>query len=37
MERDLDELDDILLNQMLLSELDGFLTGIIVSPDEVAP
>lgn len=37
----LDELDDILLNQfddgMLLSELDGYLTGLIVSPDLVPP
>lgn len=37
----LDELDQLLLNQfdegMLLSELDGFLTGIIVSPDMVPP
>ncbi|GLV28368.1 hypothetical protein TomTYG75_08910 [Sphingobium sp. TomTYG75] len=37
----LDELDDLLINQfdegMLLSELDGFLTGIIVSPDMVPP
>lgn len=37
----LDELDELLLNQfdegMLLSELDGFLTGIIVSPDMVHP
>lgn len=37
----LDELDDILCNQiddgMLLSELDGFLTGVIVSPDLVPP
>ncbi|CAN5530524.1 YecA family protein [soil metagenome] len=35
----LDELDSILLNQldegMLLSELDGYLTGLIVSPDLV--
>ncbi|MFC3431862.1 MULTISPECIES: UPF0149 family protein [Sphingobium] len=41
MERYLDELDDILLNQfddgMLLSELDGFLTGIILSPDLINP
>lgn len=33
------ELDDLLLNQlddgMLLSELDGYLTGLIVSPDLV--
>lgn len=37
----LDELDDILLNQfdegMLLSELDGYLTGLIISPDLVPP
>lgn len=37
----LEELDELLLNQfdegMLLSELDGFLTGIIVSPDMVQP
>jgi uncharacterized protein len=37
----LDELDALLLNQsddgMLLSELDGFLTGIIVSPDLINP
>ncbi|WP_298398117.1 UPF0149 family protein [Sphingobium sp.] len=37
----LDELDAILLDQfddgMLLSELDGYLTGLIVSPDIVAP
>lgn len=37
----LDELDELLVNQfdegMLLSELDGFLTGIIVSPDMVPP
>ncbi|TPG13194.1 UPF0149 family protein [Sphingomonas oligophenolica] len=35
----LDELDALLLNRledgMLLSELDGFLTGLIVSPDPV--
>jgi len=41
MERYLDELDDILLNQcddgMLLSELDGFLTGLIISPDLINP
>lgn len=37
----LNELDQLLLHQfdegMLLSELDGFLTGIIVSPDMVPP
>ncbi|MFC3442145.1 UPF0149 family protein [Sphingobium rhizovicinum] len=37
----LDDLDDILLTQfddgMLLSELDGYLTGLIVSPDIVPP
>jgi uncharacterized protein len=37
----LDELDDILLRQfddgMLLSELDGYLTGLILSPDLVSP
>lgn len=37
----LDELDQLLLDQsddfMLLSQLDGFLTGIIVSPDLVTP
>lgn len=37
----LDELDRLLLNQsddcMLLSELDGFLTGIAVSPDLISP
>lgn len=39
MEDYLDQLDDLLLNQfdegMLLSELDGYLTGLIVSPDLV--
>ena len=37
----LDELEDILLHRfddgMLLSELDGYLTGLIVSPDLVPP
>ena len=37
----LDEFDQLLLDQsddfMVLSQLDGFLTGIIVSPDLVTP
>lgn len=37
----LDELDRLLFDQgedcMLLSQLDGFLTGILVSPDLLAP
>ena len=37
----LDELDQLLLDlpdsAMLLSELDGFLTGLIVSPDLISP
>jgi uncharacterized protein len=37
----LDELDQLLLDQgdnwMLLTQLDGFLTGILVSPDMVPP
>lgn len=37
----LDELDDLLINQfdegMLRPALDGFLIGIIVSPDTVPP
>ncbi|WP_067738331.1 UPF0149 family protein [Novosphingobium naphthalenivorans] len=37
----LDELDQLLLNQpddcMLLSQLDGFLAGVIVSPDLILP
>ncbi|OAN53508.1 UPF0149 family protein [Sphingobium sp. TCM1] len=36
----LDKLDRLLLDQpdaMLISQLDGFLTGIVVSPDLVAP
>lgn len=37
----LEELDDLLLDQgddcMLLSQLDGFLTGILVSPDLIPP
>lgn len=37
----IDELDRLLLDQgedcMLLSQLDGFLTGILVSPDLLAP
>lgn len=37
----LDELDQLLLDQgddwMLLTQLDGYLTGILISPDMVAP
>lgn len=37
----LDELDQILLDQgdecMLLTQLDGFLAGILVSPDTIMP
>ena len=36
----LDELDRLLLDQpdcMLVSQLDGFLTGIVVSPDLIRP
>lgn len=37
----LDELDQLLLDQddecMLLTQLDGFLTGILVSPDTIMP
>lgn len=39
MENYLDQLDQLLLHQfedgMLLSELDGYLAGLIVSPDLV--